>query len=63
MKLLPILEPRTVPLSQHYRHGNQKVLGIRPRDGRQDNEKEQGEAVREAHEAIIALQEQLETQC
>ena len=51
---------------------NQKLLGIvremgakmeaEEREYREALEKEQGEAVREAHEAITALQEQLETQ-
>lgn len=51
---------------------NQKLLGIvremgakmeaEEREYRETLEKEQGEAVREAHEAITALQEQLETQ-
>lgn len=51
---------------------NQKLLGIvremgakmeaEEREYREALEKEQGEAVREAHEAIIALQEQLEAQ-
>ena len=60
---------RSVPALQAQ---NQKLLGIvremgakmeaEERDYRETLEKEQGEAVREAHEAITALQEQLETQ-
>jgi nucleoprotein TPR len=60
---------RSVPALQAQ---NQKLLGIvremgakmeaEEREYREALEKEQGEAVREAHEAITALQEQLETQ-
>jgi nucleoprotein TPR len=60
---------RSVPALQAQ---NQKLLGIvremgakmeaEEREYRETLEKEQGEAVREAHEAITALQEQLETQ-
>ncbi|KAH8990434.1 hypothetical protein EDB86DRAFT_3080419 [Lactarius hatsudake] len=60
---------RSVPALQAQ---NQKLLGIvremgakmeaEEREYRETLEKEQGEAVREAHEAITALQEQLEAQ-
>lgn len=60
---------RSVPVLQAQ---NQKLLGIvremgakmeaEEREYRETLEKEQGEAVREAHEAITALQEQLEAQ-
>jgi nucleoprotein TPR len=60
---------RSIPALQAQ---NQKLLGIvremgakmeaEEREYREALEKEQGEAVREAHEAITALQEQLETQ-
>lgn len=60
---------RSVPALQAQ---NQKLLGVvremgakmeaEEREYREALEKEQGEAVREAHEAITALQEQLETQ-
>ena len=60
---------RSIPALQAQ---NQKLLGIvremgakmeaEEREYRETLEKEQGEAVREAHEAITALQEQLETQ-
>jgi len=60
---------RSIPALQGQ---NQKLLGIvremgakmeaEEREYRETLEKEQGEAVREAHEAITALQEQLEAQ-
>jgi nucleoprotein TPR len=60
---------RSIPALQAQ---NQKLLGIvremgakmeaEEREYREALEKEQGEAVREAHEAITALQEQLEAQ-
>ena len=60
---------RSIPALQAQ---NQKLLGIvremgakmeaEEREYRETLEKEQGEAVREAHEAITALQEQLEVQ-